>query len=521
MRVLVQLNPLSSGGTMLTYEVWARPRTALGLAAIPAQIGILTAKRIDRTVRRYDDLASTQSKPATLSGFRQVRLAPGGQQRLGDIRQRMLDAGENADLLRLLADAIEHADDIDVAQFRPYELADRWGMSRRAVLELCLKATRAGLLEFRWKLLCPLCRGSREGLTTLADVKNRAHCDSCHIDFTVNFDRSVELRFRPNPSIREITADEYCVGGPGITPHIVAQQLLGAGENRTMAIALEPGRYRLRTGSQPGGALLVAESGGPSEAAFALNDEGWPEGELRASTNPIIHIENQTDTEHLFVLERTAWTDQAATAAEVTALQIFRDLFATEALRPGEECSVGSVAIVFTDLRSSTQMYREIGDAVAFSRVLSHFDVVKATIAEEGGAVVKTIGDAVMAVFTRPVAALRAMTRAQAQLAAPHAGTPPLALKAGIHYGPCIAVTLNERLDYFGSTINIAARLEGQSSGADLIISDAVRSDHEVAAWLGDSATGLTTVPLDVPLKGFDQERFRLWRVWRHKAETE
>jgi hypothetical protein len=73
-----------------------------------------------------------------------------------------------------------------MSQFRPYTLADDWGVSRRSVLELCLKATRAGLLEFRWKLLCPLCRGSDKGLQTLADVRSRAHCDSCHIDFTAN-----------------------------------------------------------------------------------------------------------------------------------------------------------------------------------------------------------------------------------------------------------------------------------------------------------------------------------------------
>ncbi len=58
--------------------------------------------------------------------------------------------------------------------------------------------------------------------------------------------------------------------------------------------------------------------------------------------------------------------------------------------------------MLFTDLKSSTQLYREIGDATAFGRVMNHFDVVKKLIAEEDGALVKTIGDAVMAVFRRP-----------------------------------------------------------------------------------------------------------------------
>jgi class 3 adenylate cyclase len=91
-----------------------------------------------------------------------------------------------------------------------------------------------------------------------------------------------------------------------------------------------------------------------------------------------------------------------ATAAEVTALQMFRDLFAAEALRSGEQISVGTLTVLFTDLKNSTRLYREIGDATAFGRVMNHFDVLKQVIAEEDGAMVKTIGDAVMAVFRQP-----------------------------------------------------------------------------------------------------------------------
>jgi adenylate cyclase len=85
--------------------------------------------------------------------------------------------------------------------------------------------------------------------------------------------------------------------------------------------------------------------------------------------------------------------------------------------------------------------------------------------------------------------------------------------KAGIHHGHCIAVTANARLDYFGSTVNIAARLERLSSGTDVIISDAVRDDPEVADFLA-SADGVIAVErFAAVLKGVDEEQFRLWRV--------
>ena len=89
-----------------------------------------------------------------------------------------------------------------------------------------------------------------------------------------------------------------------------------------------------------------------------------------------------------------------------------------------------------------------------------------------------------MAVFPRPVNALRAILSAQRTLGSPPNGTRPLLLKAGIHQGHCVAVTLNDRLDYFGSTVNIAARLEGFSVGGDAVISAVVRADPEVCELL-------------------------------------
>jgi class 3 adenylate cyclase len=201
------------------------------------------------------------------------------------------------------------------------------------------------------------------------------------------------------------------------------------------------------------------------------------------------------------------------TAAEVTTLQVFRDLFSSELLRPGEHISVGNLTILFTDLRDSTNLYREIGDAPAFGRVQDHFGVLQEAIAEEDGALIKTIGDAVMAVFRRPISGLWAILSAQQRLAFPPDDAPPLYLKAGMHHGPCIAVTMNDRLDYFGSVVNIAARLERLSSGKDVIISDAIRHDPEVAELLSAPDMQLDAEQFEAQLKGFDNEQFYLWRV--------
>jgi class 3 adenylate cyclase len=519
MRVVAELIEREDGGTHLVYEVWARPRGALGRAVIPLQVGIISARKFASVFRRYDALAlRNESRRGS-----EPRLLPalGANERalLASLRRRLIKEGEDEALVTQLVETIEGGDELTLARVRPYALADVWGVRRRDVLELCLKATRAGLLDLRWELLCPLCRGATQSTETLRDVNADQHCDTCRIDFNVNFDRSVEVVFRPNASIRRVEARDFCVGGPQVTPHVVVQQLISPGERRTVTPLLEEGRHRIRTASLPGEQYVLVSSGGSDAAIFRACGEGWNEEESRLSTRPVVTFANDTGEEQLFIFERMAWGDQAATAAEVTALQLFRDLFATEALRPGDRINVGQMTILFTDLRNSTRLYREIGDAVAFGAVMNHFDVLREEIAREGGSIVKTLGDAVMAAFPRPAPALRAIMHAQALLASPPEGVRPFTLKAGLHTGPCIAVTLNERLDYFGSNVNLAARLEPLSTGEDCVITSDVRRDPEVAALLEDPTSNLKAEPSEAQLKGFDNESFKLWRVtWKGEA---
>lgn len=516
LRVRAELTEKPEGGTHLTYELWATPRNLVGSVAIPSQIRLVSAPKFRAAINEYDKLASTGAETAphdpdtSLSSFDLSRLQALHQKLIESIAgTEMVD--QKRSIADRLAEFIEHADDFDVGRIRAYKLADAWREPRRLVLEMCLRATRVGLLDFQWDLLCPLCRGPQESPGSLKEIDPHSHCEACKIDFTVDFDRYVELTFRPNPAVRRVEVQSYCVGSPQLTPHVVAQQLLPAGDKRSLTLPLEEGRYRLRTLELPGSQDVDVSPEGDSSADVTVSNQGWSYAPLHVAESFSLTLENTTDTEQLVMLERMAWTDQATTAAEVTALQMFRDLFSSEALRPGEQISVGTLTVLFTDLRDSTRLYREIGDATAFGRVMNHFDVLRKAIAEHDGAIVKTIGDAVMAVFRSASDALSAMLEAQRSLAEPAEGTMPLKLKAGLHTGPCIAVTLNDRLDYFGSTVNMAARLEGLSTGSDVIISRAVYDDPKVRMMI--ASQGLSTVEFDMALKGFEDERFELWRV--------
>jgi class 3 adenylate cyclase len=471
MRVQARLEARGDGGTDLDYDVFVRPRNLLGVAAAVVQIGLVSRVRFERAFREYDRRAEA-SEPE-----RPARLAPGGGERLRLAAERLRAQGLDPQLVESLVRLLERGDEQALERLRPYELADGWQAGRRESLELLLHATRTGLTELRWELLCPSCRGAAASVATLRDLESAVHCETCGIDVGADLERSVELTFTPSPSVREIDRREFCVGGPQLSPHVVAQQLLGPGEQRSLTVRLEPGTYQVR-------AL--------GEAVGEVFD---------ATGETTVTLANDSARERMLRLERTEWRDRAVTAAEVAALQAFRDLFSTEVLRPGEPVSVGTLAVLFTDLRDSTRFYREVGDAPAFGSVMQHLDVLREAVASEGGAVVKAMGDAIMAVFTRPCAAVRAGLAAQRAVAGR-----PLELKVGIHTGPCIAITQNGVLDYFGSTVNLAARLVSLSSGADVVVSGDVLADPEVAEL------ELRREPVEARLKGFE-ESLELWRV--------
>jgi class 3 adenylate cyclase len=144
---------------------------------------------------------------------------------------------------------------------------------------------------------------------------------------------------------------------------------------------------------------------------------------------------------------------------------------------------------------------------------LEHFDVLRSNVDGAEGALIKTIGDSIMAAFLQPAAGVKAgldILRGMAELNA-HRSDFPLRLKMGLHTGPAIAVTLNDRLDYFGTTVNIASRLEGQAQGDDLIVSADVMRDAAVQRLL--STAKVRVEPFRAQLRGFADEEFELYRL--------
>lgn len=161
---------------------------------------------------------------------------------------------------------------------------------------------------------------------------------------------------------------------------------------------------------------------------------------------------------------------------------LFREKLGVQVLPDNYSLGVQHLAVFFSDLKASTQLYQTLGDAAAYQLVRQHFEIVFDAVERHGGAAVKTIGDGVMGTFFDNASALRGVLESVRGIQQLNRRTAlndeqQLRLKVGLNAGPCIVVTLNNRLDYFGSTVNIAARLSDLAKGDDIWLAQSILDD--------------------------------------------
>ena len=509
----VDLRPANGARTIVHVYSHIVPRNPLGEWLVRHVIG-------PKTLRDFGAIIKHLAQH--LAGRTQVELP---KLPIGSVSEQPLQAGleklraarQPIDLVRRLGDFIRTSPDVEINHIRPLALARAWKSDRWEVLRLFLEATRCGLLNFSWEILCPNCRSTRQPpVPSLAKIERASHCEVCQIKFDAEFDKSVELKFAINSTIRANDNQTFCLAGPGGKPHIASQILLAPGERRASKIPDLARPYRLRSPQIKAPAVLQADDQLPDIYQPVIDCrpdqlEVW----LRYGNvgDCAAQVYNPNEFPVQLILERMEWSDDILTAAQVTNWQEFRDLFATEIISPHENVTVGSQIVLFTDLRGSTAMYNEVGDAPAYVLVRNHFYVLTEAIREHHGAIVKTIGDAVMAVFSRVDEAFAAVRQMHEKL--PQANPDPdlsarLQLKSSLHLGPCLAVNANDKLDFFGSTINLAARMVGCCKGDDLTISDELYQRPETIEFL--KTIKVPAESSEVKFRGFESSH-KVWRI--------
>jgi class 3 adenylate cyclase len=443
-----------------------------------------------------DEVLAAQRKgaPAPAYFVPPPELAPPARERLRTARAALTGMGISATVVDALLDHVASGDDLDVYRIQLRKLARHKQIDERQLLGAALHATRLGVLEMSWDVICPHCRGVRDTPKTLGDVPARGSCDVCEVDFDTSGEHALEITFHVHSSIREVPRLYFCSAEPAKKAHIELQQTLQPGEQRRLDTALGPGRYRLRLHGQKEYAYVdVAEGAPAAELAWAAAAPA-PGGAL--APHPTLVLHNDAGDATSFTIEDVAWSDEALRPVDLFNFQEFRDLFSDEYVGSDIQLSVGEQTILFTDIVGSTRFYATRGDPGAFMEVRRHFTEVFEVVKQNNGAVVKTIGDAAMASFSNPVDALRAARDIHARFPATRTDT-PIRLRASLNTGPCIAVRLNANIDYFGNTVNTAAKLQACCGAGEIAFSEATRRAPGVDQLLAADRVELATVDFE------------------------
>ena len=444
---------------------------------------------------------------------------------------------ETADAIEKL---VQDAPDRALCRVNVLDFATKTRLDEERVIAAFLHAARLGIFELSWNVLCPGCGGVLDSSATLKSVdKDEYACAWCAAGYTPILDEIVEVTFTVNRRARRIAAhdpeelpfNEYfrqVFWGSGIDVPDHFEDLIQ--EIVLESVELPPGEKALLSLQLPAEFVILLDP--VTHATQFLDVKGEPTRErqnltlvldkLRAPTETValrpgplrLLLENHTDSRVLPGLwiandklhELLARRKTFLTAKRLLTNQVFRDIYGTDTIDVDQRLKITSLTFLFTDLRGSTELYEQVGDLAAFDLVRSHFQVLNEIVAAEAGAVVKTIGDAVMATFPTPDRALAAalrMREAMHRLNDGHNGH-DLLLKIGIHEGPCLAVVLNDRQDYFGTTVNIAARVQGLADSRSILATGPVVTHPQASSLLATS--GLSAVAQRRALRGIAEE---------------
>ncbi|CAN5909915.1 adenylate/guanylate cyclase domain-containing protein [soil metagenome] len=453
------------------------------------------------------------------------------------VLRQSADAG-CVDAVERLVDA---APDWRLNRINTIDFARREGLDEERTIATFLQAAQIGLFDMSWNVLCPSCGGVLDANTSLKSVRSEDYyCAFCNLNNEPTLDDMVEVSFTINPRARRIAAHtpeqlplwEYhrqVFWGTAID--LPEDDLEAALQKVTLdAVELPAGDKAILSLNLPEGFLIVLEP--VTHAAQFIEVKGEPTEErqnlalvynnLRAATGTVelrpgpvrLALDNRTGARVLPAIWLVNEKFEALagkrrphlTAKRLLSNQTFRDIYRTDTLDVDQRLKITSLTFLFTDLKGSTELYERVGDLVAFDLVREHFRSLNEIVAAEGGAVVKTIGDAVMATFLTPDHALAAALRMREAMRPLNEaqGHEDLLLKIGIHEGPCLAVNLNERQDYFVQTVNIASRVQGLATSRSILATAPVVDNPGSARLLGDN--GRTALAHSQALRGIAAE---------------
>ena len=414
-------------------------------------------------------------------------------------------------VLEKLESLIREGSDYELFRINPIRFAADRGLTEHDAIDVFLHGSKSGMFQMEWDLVCPTCGDSVESFRSLNKVNSHFYCTLCDLNSEATLDDYIQVNFTISPEIRDISyhrpealsIEDYHLryhfnqnasipGGPRFidaVPSLVkGLSYLGPGQKKRFELDTAGGSITLNDLMHHLSAAVTVK-GDPSRKAQALTvrlEAGRlaPERNKVAPGKVFVSVDNRTAARASMLIlnlppgfeKKRLIFEPFLSGKRLISIQTFRDLFSSEVIQGTEGIGVSDITILFTDLKGSTALYERIGDLKAFSLVHQHFGRLGRVINENSGVFVKTIGDAVMASFLNPLDAMKAALEMNREISRFNRSftSRDLILKIGIHKGPCIAVTLNDRLDFFGQTVNTAVRVQGLAGAEEVYISEEV-----------------------------------------------
>jgi class 3 adenylate cyclase len=459
------------------------------------------------------------------------------RERLEGLRASYVD---HHDLVLELEGFVRGAGDEEIVRINPVQYAAEHRRDEAEVIDLFLHARKAGLVTMEWLYACRGCGSVIESFHALNAASEHVFCHTCLVNRDADLSDFVEVGFTVSKAVRTsrfhdpelLSAKErsidYNISASAIARdgtkardfywrHNVFVAYVEPGETRTFPIKLEPGFFSLRYGPE---FIVDPLAENRVERIDITHREGRPAEKVQTvAPGSVTYNLTNGSADRIVATAISISADERKRLSEkppgfklggflsgsrLLSTQTFLDLFPSETVMSAGGLAVKRVAVLFTDIKGSTALYDRIGDMKAFNLVRQHFGVLRDVIAANHGALVKTIGDAVMASFHEPLDAIRAAIEMLAQIRRfnDSAGQELITLKIGAHVGECLAVTLNERLDYFGRTVNLAARVQGLAAENEIYLSDEMYSSPGAAELLAS----MHREAQSVRVKGIERE---------------
>jgi class 3 adenylate cyclase len=159
-------------------------------------------------------------------------------------------------------------------------------------------------------------------------------------------------------------------------------------------------------------------------------------------------------------------------------MALFRELFPKEVLSADQIVSVAHITVMRVQIHGTQQLYESLGDSAAFDKIRAALQGILGTVKEHSGAVVKTIGEGVLASFPDSISAVQAAVTLLHQ-----SKEPEMPIAAVIHSGTAMVATLEDRLDYFGKTLQTLERILDTSAPQTLLLTSNIAETPEVQTY--------------------------------------